>query len=286
MSKRKMKVLVTGGAGFIGSHVVDRLVEGNYEVVVIDNLLVGERHHVPKGVRLVEVDILNFDQLHPYFEGAWGVIHAAAIPRIAWGLADPCLTTATNVLGTVNVLEAARRHKIRRFVHSSSYALSSPSNPYNVSKLAAEEYVRIYHELYGLKTISLRYSNVYGPRQSDKGPGLNLLPALQRSKKEHGKLFITGDGTQDRDLIYVTDVARANLLALQSDWTGWLDICTGRNTSLNQLASYFDCPIEYIGPPQGDAKSLRANPERAEKVLGFKAEIFLERGIRETLTKI
>ncbi len=134
----------------------------------------------------------------------------------------------------------------------------------------AEEYVRIFHDLYGMDTIALRYANCYGSlRQSEKGPAINCIASLRKSKRDTGRIWITGDGEQTRDFIHVEDVCRANLLASQSHQNGFLDICTGKQTSINTIAHYFDCPIDYLEERQGDVKHLVQNPDKAWEAIGF-----------------
>lgn len=276
------KMLVTGGAGFLGHHLVKRLLNEGHEVVAIDNLLTGERQRVDKRALFVQADIRNFKEILPYFTGVDCVFHTAAIARTSWTVLDPILATEINVLGTVNVLEAARLHKVKRFVHSSSCIMYVPNTPYYTSKLAAEENVKIYHKLYGISTIALRYSNLYGKGQSEEGHSPNVFAAFRKSKKENGKIFVTGDGEQSRDYLHADDVVEANVLAGKSDYCGVIDVCTGVNTSLNEVVKYFDCPVEYIGERVGDIKHLYTDPKQAE-VIGFKSKVLLVDGIKDVL---
>jgi UDP-glucose 4-epimerase len=278
-----MKILVTGGAGFIGSHLVDRLIAEGHDVTVLDNFLTGKKENLNPKAKLIEADITDFDSIEKYFKDIDAVFHMAAVARMAWAFDVPRLTTQTNVFGTVNVLDAARAHNVKRFINSSSYSIGALINPYAISKFSAEEFVRIYNEVYGLPTISLRYANVYGKRQSEEGTGLNLVASLKRSKREDGKIWITGDGTQTRDQIHVSDIVDANILALASIWNGHLDICTGKNISLNELAALFNCPIEYRPAKKADPKDYHPDPKPAEKILGFRAKIKLEEGIKDVL---
>lgn len=279
-----MKILVTGGAGFIGSHIVDRLVTEGHDVTVLDNFLTGDRANVNPQATLVEADITNFDAIAPHFASIDAVFHTAAIARAAWGFEDPRRTAHINITGTVNVLDAARAAgTVKRFIHSSSYAIESLINPYNISKFSAEEFVRVYQSLFGLSTIALRYANVYGKRQSEKGTGLHILTSFKQSRQRDGKLWITGDGMQERDLIHVDDIVEANILAFASEWSGHLDICTGKNITLKEIASYFNCPIEYRPEKKGDPKTFHPNPEPAEKVIGFRAKINFADGVKEVL---
>ncbi len=266
-----MKILCTGGAGFIGSHLVDELIKQGHSVTVIDNLLTGDESNVNKHATFYNEDIRD-DTLLPLFIGIDAVFHLAAIARTQWCIDDPKLANDINVYGTLNMLELAREAGVKRFVHSSSCIVYVETTPYWVTKTAAENYVSIYPSLYGMSTIALRYSNAYGSlRQSEKGPAINCIASLRKSKRENGWVWITGDGEQSRDFIHVNDIVRANIMALESDLTGSLDICTGIQTSMNEIAAYFDCPIHHITERQGDVKHLIQDPIPAKAKLGFEA---------------
>jgi UDP-glucose 4-epimerase len=263
-----VKAFVTGVAGFVGSHLADRLIALGYEVVGIDNLLTGSMENVNPQVFFYNRDI-NDDNTD-LMRGCDVVFHLAAIARTQWCIDNPKLAHKTNATGTLNVLMNAKSAGVKRFVHSSSCIVYVPTTPYYVSKMAAENYVTIFPELYGMSTIALRYSNIYGSlRQSEKGPAINAIASLRKSKRETGRIWITGDGEQSRDFIHVDDVVRANILASKSLKTGWYDICTGKQTSMNEIASYFDCPIDYVEERQGDVKHLVQSPDRAKEELGF-----------------
>lgn len=282
-------ILVTGAAGFLGSHIVDRLLSEGYYVIGIDNLLTGSRDNLSqqKGnpqFHFIEADITNRKELSKIFTmGIEAVIHTAAIARTPWTIDEPLLAHDVNVTGTINLLEFSRIHGVKRFVHSSSCIVYVPNTPYYVSKLAAEEYSIIYKNLYGLSTIALRYQNMYGTRQSEKPPHPNVFAAFRASKKNDGKIFITGDGEQTRDFTHVSDAVEANMLALNSEVNGVMDICYGRGVSLNEVVKHFECPVEYIAERQGDIKDLLGDPTKAFELLGFKAKVQLEDGIADVL---
>lgn len=283
-----MKILVTGCAGFLGSHITDRLLADGHEVVGIDNLLTGSEENMAQNkdnprFTFHKRDIVNYGACLDVMQGVEAVIHTAAIARTPWTIDDPLLANAVNVTGTLNLLEAARAVGVKRFVHSSSCIVYVPNTPYYVSKLAAEEYVMLYERLFGMSTVVLRYQNLYGTRQSEKPPHPNVFAALRAAKKEHGKLFITGDGMQTRDYTHVSDAVEANILALNARCIGWMDICKGEAVTLNEVAAYFACPVEYIPERVGDVKHLLGNPEYAHKVLGFKAKVRLIDGIKDVL---
>lgn len=285
-----MKVLITGAAGFLGSHLTDRLLAEGHEVIGLDNFLTGSRENLEQHARnprfhLIEGSIIDRPLVSALMQAEHfdTVFHTAAIARTPWTIADPILSHDTTATGTLNVLEAARQTKVKRFVHSSSCIVYVPNTPYYVSKLAAEEYVRIYKELYGLSTIALRYSNIYGKRQSEKGHSPNVFAALRKAKKERGKIFITGDGEQTRDYTHVSDVVDANIRAANSEESGAYYVGTGVATSLNEVAPYFQCDIEYIEEREGDIKHLVRDGTEFKELFGWEPKIQIADGIVDVL---
>ena len=273
-----MKVFVTGCAGFIGSHLCDYLIEQGYEVVGIDNFLTGSPENINPKVKFYEADIRDLGKIQEIFQEEkpeW-VYHEAANPRTFLSIEDPLLDEGINITGTLNMLLAARDTGVKKFMFASSCIINSPNTPYYVSKLAGEEYCKVFAKLYDLPTVCLRYSNVYGSlRQSEKGSWINALTSLHKSKRDTGRIWISGDGEQTRDWTHVKDIARANLLAAKSDVTGVFDISTGVETSMNEVAKYFDCPIDYVPDLKGDAKHLSKtqNWVPAWNSFGYKFEI-------------
>lgn len=276
-----MKIIVTGGQGFIGSHLVDALIDRGDEVVVIDNGSSGKNRRT--GARYVEDDIKTIRGWEKEFEGAETVFHLAAIARTPWCIDDPILCYQTNVMGVINVLETARHYKIKRSVLASSNVVYAFMTPYRTSKEAGEALGKVYDEMYRQSVVSLRFSNVYGPRQSEEGPSPNVFAALRKSKKENGYLTITGDGEQTRDYTHVSDIVRGLILASESEYRGVVDLCTGTNTSLNVVAKYFGCPIKYIPDRPGDVKHIVQDPKPAKDILGWSATVRLEDGIKDVL---
>lgn len=278
-----MRYLVTGGAGFIGSHMVDRLIADGHDVVVLDNLLTGSLNNINPKAIFVEGDIQDVSYVEHAMQGCDGVFHFAAIARTPWTIEDPILCMATNLMGTTVVLEVARRMKIKRVVLSSSSVVYAAETPYKASKLGLEQIALAYREMFGMLIICLRYSNVYGPRQSEEGPSPNVFAALRKSKKEKGKLELTGDGEQTRSYTHVSDIVEGNWLAMQSDWCGNLDLTTGISTTLNDVAKYFDCPIEYIPDRKGDIMHIVQSPIEAKQILDWQAKVKLADGIIDVL---
>ena len=229
-----MKAVVTGGAGFIGSHLADALLAEGYETHVVDNLWGGHKEDVPERAVFHEKDILDTDAMREIFKDADVVFHEAARPRIPYSIDYPEESHEANVNGTLSVLLAARDAKVRRVVYASSSSCygdqtslplvetmaARPMNPYALQKYMAEEYTRVFSEVYGLTTVSLRYFSVYGPRMRPDGGYALAIPKFLALRKNNEVLPITGDGTQTRDFTHIRDVVRANLLAATSEKVG------------------------------------------------------------------
>jgi UDP-glucose 4-epimerase len=286
------KCLVTGGAGFIGSHLVDRLVADGHEVDVVD-LRVSEHEKVYRCTFDVCCDsFLNWALWTPDV-----IFHLAAISRTPDAILRPgdCLTT--NVHGTQRVLEFARDSGCPRVVVSSSNVVYAAPTPYKASKLAAEHFCEAYNHVYGLSVIALRYSNVYGSRLRKGDPA--VFSSFRDSAKDKGYIEITGDGEQSRDFTHVSDIVEGNILAWKSDHKGIVDLCTGRNLTLNQVCQVgrvvgscrggnrpgdasefysgaFRCPVRYIPERLGDVKHIIQHPEAAWDILGWEPKIRLE----------
>lgn len=268
-----MKALVTGGAGFIGSHLTDYLISNGHEVIVIDNLIRGKKENIHPKAIFIESDIRD-DLIGKHFQNIDWVFHTAAIATTPEAVTNPKLTNDINVTGTLNLLLAAKQHKIKKFIFSSSNVIYAPLTPYYVSKIAGEEYCRIFNSLYSMSTISLRYSNVYGSLRANP---INCIMALRKSWQTRSYIELTGDGNQSRDFTHIHDIVRANLLAANSDKTGNYDICTGVNTTLNQIASFFPTQIKYSKDREGDIKDIFQDPTLASQDLGFTATIKLDK---------
>jgi UDP-glucose 4-epimerase len=280
------KALVTGALGFIGSHLVDRLLSDGWEVTAVDNLLTGKRenlgHHAQNGK--LHVVVANTKQLDvTYFKDIDVVFNLAAIARTPWTIADPMLSHQMTTTNTLHALLMAKKAGVKRFVHSSSCIVYVPNTPYYVAKQAAEEYVRIFQSLYGLSTVSLRYSNVYGMRQSEEGISPNVFAALRKSKKESGRIYLTGDGEQTRDYTHVSDIVEANMLAAESEQVGAYYVGTGIATSLNDVAPYFNCIVEYVDERQGDIKHLVRDASEFQRMFGWQPKMALADGIVDVL---
>lgn len=294
-----MKILVTGGAGFIGSHLIDELLKRKHQVIVIDNFSTGKRENLNPKAEFFKKDIRNLKALLPLFKGVDFVFHLAALPRVQYSIENPIKTYDNNVNGTLNVLEAARRAKVKRVIYASSSSIygnqkkypfkeemiPKPLSPYACQKYISELLCQMYSTLYGLKTVCLRYFNAYGPRASTEGAYVLVTAVFLKLKKENKPLTVTGNGEQSRDFTHVYDIVRANILASQSKKVGKgevINIGGGKNYTINQVAKIFGGPIKYIAPRLEPKKTL-ADTKLAKKLLGWQPKIRFEEGIRELL---
>ena len=302
-----MDVLVTGGAGFIGSHVVDAMVARGHQVTVIDNLSTGKRANLSTEVSLVEVD-LRSDDLDAVFKRVrpQAVFHLAAQASVPNSVADPATDAEINILGTINLLERCRDAGVRRVVYSSTGGALygepeqtpcteehpiRPLSPYGVSKYVGESYVAMYGRLYGLEYAILRYANVYGPRQDPFGEA-GVVAIFGQRMVSGEDVVVFGDGTQERDFVYVEDVARANLLALERGSGQALNIGCGVGTSVNQLVTWlrestgYEREPTYTEPRAGDVYRIALDASRARRELGWEPKVSLEEGLRRTVASI
>ena len=291
------KIVVTGGAGFIGSHIVDALIDGGYEVHVVDNMSAGKKENVNPKAILHIVDIREKEKLIPIFKDAKYVFHEAAFPQVQYSIENPIETNEINVLGTLNVLEASRINKVKRVIFASSSAVygnqeilpitesmeASPLSPYGAEKYIGEVYMKLYAQIYGLETISLRYFNVYGPRQSAKGAYASVIPKFIEFRQKNEPLSITGDGEQTRDFVNVRDIVSANILAMKGDKVGKgevLNIGGSNQYSINYIAKLIGGDISYI-PPRIEPRKTQASIARAKGFLNWEPCVMLEDGIAE-----
>lgn len=298
--------LVTGGAGFIGSHLVQALLSHGCLVRVIDDLSTGKRENLPDDSRCVFIEgsILDEALLNQVMEGVDFVFHVAAAVSVPMSVENPLQTMQNNVMGTLQVLESARRWNVSRVIYSSSAAvygdleelplkethLPKPESPYGASKYAGEILCTAYARTFGMKTISLRYFNVFGPRQREDTPYANAIPIFINCILSGKAIPIFGDGEQTRDFIYVEDVVSANLLAARlADVGGEVFNCAGgREISINELVALLSKvagyvpSVEYLPPRPGDVRRSVGDVTLAERLLGFSTRVSLEEGLRRT----
>lgn len=270
-----MKCLVTGGAGFIGSHVVDALVKAGHDVVVVDQLSTGKRENLHPKAEFLHDDIEN-SKLWTGLGKHNYVFHLAARARIQPSIKQPVEAHNTNVNGTLNVLEYCRKHKSKLIFSGSSSIFQgdrlptsenhpkNPRNPYSLQKYICEHYIELYHKLYGLDYAILRYFNVYGERQLLGGAYATVLGIFLKQKADGKALKITSDGEQRRDFTYVKDVARANLMAM--NWSGAFNIGYGKNYSINQIAGIVGGKKQYIGERLGEVRETLSDNSKARKM--------------------
>ncbi|HEX5852085.1 MAG TPA: SDR family oxidoreductase [Solirubrobacteraceae bacterium] len=303
-----MRVLVTGGGGFIGSHLVQALLEDGHEVRVLDNFATGRRENLlglDASFDLVEGDIQSYERVHNAALGCEMVLHQAAMPSVPRSIQDPLTSNASNVIGTLNVLLAARDNDVRRVIFASSssvYGASEglpkhesqtplPISPYAVAKLAGEGYCRSFHSVYGLETVSLRYFNVFGPRQDPLSQYAAVIPNFLTAVLRGEDPTIFGDGTQTRDFTYISNVVDANRLAMTAaDVAGQsLNVACGGCISLNEVVSTIaeltgrEVEPQYDPPRVGDVPHSMASIERARAVLGFEPLIGFRDGLARTI---
>jgi len=302
-----MKHLVTGGAGFIGSNLAQRLLELGYHVRILDNLSTGRKDNLAEiagDVEFIEGDIRNVATVEKAVRGMDYVFHQAALPSVPRSVADPVTSNEVNIVGTLNLLEAARRAAVRRFVMASSSSvygeseelpkhegmIPSPLSPYAISKLANEHYCRVYWQLYKLRTVCLRYFNVFGPNQD---PGSEYAAVVPRfiTRLQTGKApIVYGDGEQSRDFTYVDNAVAANLLAAENDaMVGEVFNCAcGSQYTLNQLLDKLrkilgvDLPAQYDPPRQGDIRHSFAAIDKLVRH-GYRPTVDFEEGLRRTV---
>ncbi len=306
-----MNVLVTGGAGFIGSHVADELLAAGHKVVIVDDLNTGHRHNVPAQATFYAADICDAPTMAAIFadEGIEAISHQAARANVRASMEDPIPYATTNVLGTLVLLELARKHQCHKFVFASTggavygegYSADGsklpftestwpqPKDNYGANKLSMEFHLDLYHANYGLKYTILRYPNVYGPRQDSKGEaGVIAIFAGAMLAGEPTK--INGDGKQQRDFCYVGDVARANRLALESDVIGIFNVGTGVPTDINtihqQLTTITNYPREPLHLPAavGEVRATYLDSSKIQQALGWQAEVSLSDGLQQVVT--
>lgn len=300
------QVLITGGAGFIGSHTADTLLAQGFAVRVLDNLSNG-KHANLNAVALadgrlsfIEGDVRDAAVVDAAASGVDAVLHLAAQVSVPLSVADPVASSTHNIAGFLNVLDAVRRCKIPRMVYASSAAVygvpealplneantTRPLSPYGLEKLINDQYAALYRELYGVSSVGMRYFNVYGPRQDPKSPYAGVISKFADALEGAKALRVFGDGMQTRDFIYVGDVARANALALRADVTGVLNVGTGTSVTLLQLIDAmkeaFGKPAEvrHEPPATGDIAHSATSPERLKQTLGWQPDTPFVQGLR------
>jgi UDP-glucose 4-epimerase len=297
-----MKIILTGGAGFIGSHIQDAYLAMGHEVLVIDNLITGNLRNLSRKSAFYQMDIASpevkniFESFKPDI-----VNHHAAQMDVRKSVADPVYDAQVNVIGMINLLEAARQVGVKKFIFASSGGAiygeqdyfpadeahpTRPASPYGLTKWVGEEYLKLYERLYSISHVVLRYANVYGPRQNPHGEA-GVVAIFSKRLLKGQVPVINGDGTQTRDYVYVGDIIEANCMALRGEASGIYNIGTGIETDVNTLASILgkhagSDRLEHGPPKSGEQKRSAISYQSAEKSLGWRPTVPLEEGLRKT----
>lgn len=295
-----MKTIVTGGAGFIGSHLVDLLMEKGHKVTVIDNFLTGKKENISQWMgnenfQLIEADVSDYEKIKDYFKGIDWVFHLAGSAEIVPSINEPLKYFKNNVLGTISVLEASRRGGVKKFIYaasSSCYGLAKvfptpedasidPQYPYALTKYLGEELVFHYFKVYKLKVISLRLFNVYGPRVRTSNSYGAVFPIFLSQKANGYPFTVIGDGNQKRDFVFVSDVCEAFLKAAESDIEGEIfNVGTGNPRSINEIVNLLKGEVVYLPKRPGEPDCTWADISKIKKKLGWEPKVSLEEGIK------
>jgi nucleoside-diphosphate-sugar epimerase len=300
-----MKCLITGGAGFIGSHIVKELVKKNNKVKVLDNLSTGNLSNIKdviEDIEFIKADIRDKEIVYKITKDVDYILHQAAIPSVIRSINNPLECNDNNLIGTLNLLYAAKENKVKRFIYASSSSVygdipklpkeeddtPQPISPYGVSKLAGEYYCKVFYKIYGLETVILRYFNVFGENQNPNSEYSAVIPRFIFRMLKNQPPIIYGDGNQTRDFTYVSNVVEANIQALtQEKAKGQIfNIASGRNISIKQLVELINSllgknltPI-YQSSRKGDIKHSLASIDKAKKILNYELKVGLEEGLR------
>lgn len=303
-----MKALVTGGAGFIGSNLAVRLLHEGHDVTILDNLSTGKKANVPSGVKFINGDVRDAQTVGSAARDQDWIFHEAALGSVPRSLEDPLTSNQVNVDGTLNVLEAARRHDAKKVVFASSSSVygdtptlpkvetmaTHPMSPYAVTKLAGESYCRAYFSSYGIRTTALRYFNVFGPRQDPNGAYAAVIPRFCMAALAGQPLTILGDGLQSRDFTFVEDVVSANIACTQASSSNGLaiNVGSGHSTSLMELAKQICAltgsrsPIVHMAPRPGDVRDSLASLALARDAFGYDCKWTLSKGLHATIASM
>ncbi len=291
------KVIVTGGAGFIGSHIVDALVEQGYEVHVVDNMSAGKKENINPKAILHTVDVREYEKLLPIFKDVKYVFHEAAMPQVEYSMHNPVETNEINVTGLLNVLEASRVSNVQRLMFAASSAAygdqdtlplaetmeARPLSPYGAHKYIGEVYCALYARVFNLETVSLRYFNVYGLRQSSTGAYASVIAKFIDLKKENKPMTIVGDGEQTRSFVHVKDIVIANIAAMKGEKVGKgevINIGTHEMYSVNQIAALLGGEFIYIAP-RIEPRATSADISKAKELLDWSPSIKFEDALIE-----
>lgn len=296
----KEKVVITGGAGFIGSHLSNRLLKEGFDVYVIDNLTSGKKHYLDKKIKFFNIDIRDLDAIKKIFIGAKYIFHLAALPSVPYSIENPIETMETNTIGTMNIFEASKNINVKKIINISSCSVYGdnknielketnkikPKSPYALHKFFGEEMSKLYSKIYNLNIVNLRLFNVYGPNQRKTGAYVFVIARFLDLNKKNKTLEITGDGKQKRDFVHVYDVVEAIIKTMNSKIKSGdvINIGSGKSYTINQIAKIVGGKIKYI-EERLEPKNARANINKAIKLLKWRPKIKLTKGI-EMLKKM
>lgn len=293
----KKTYVVTGGAGFVGTNLCERLIRDGHAVIVVDDLSGGNAERLPKEVTFHKLDICETEALTSIMRGADVVVHLAALPRVQFSIEHPFEAQHANVDGTLSVLESARIAGVKRVVYAASSSAygdqdvmplvetmpPQPKSPYGLHKYYGEVMMKLWANIHGLETVSLRFFNVYGPHLDPNGAYALVIGKFLKQRMDNMPMTITGDGEQSRDFTYVADTVDAIVRATQSDKVGKgevFNVGAGRNITVNEIARLIGGPVEYL-PPRIEPKHTQADSSYINQVLGWKATVTIEEGIAE-----
>lgn len=293
------KILVTGGAGFIGGHLVDKLIEKGHDVVVLDNLSTGKKENVNEKADLKVADICDFEAIRPFFDGIEYVFHLAALPRVPISVKDPIGTSQINIMGTINVFKASQEAGVKRVMFASSSSVYGnentppfkedmtpmPVSPYALQKRVGEQFAQLFTELYKTPVIILRYFTSYGPRMIFDSEYSLAIGKFFRLRKENKPLTIFGDGEQTRGFCYVMDIANGNIKAMESDKLKGgeiINIGGSEIISVNQLADLMGGEKVYLPPREGDIRFSMGDISKAKELIDWQPEFTFKQGIEDT----
>lgn len=293
------KILVSGGAGFIGGHLVDKLIAKGHDVVVLDNLSTGKKENVNEKAELMELDICDFEAIRPFFNEIDYVFHLAAKARVPISVKDPIGTSQINIMGTINVFKASQEAGVKRVVFASSSSVYGngnkppfkeemtpmPVSPYAMQKLVGEQFAKLFTELYKIPIVILRYFTSYGPRMIFDSEYSLAIGKFFRLKKENKPLTIFGDGEQTRGFCYVMDIASGNIKAMESDKLKGgeiINIGGSEIISVNQLADLMGGERVYLPPREGDVRFSMGDVSKAKELIDWQPEFSFKQGIDET----
>jgi len=294
------KILVTGGAGFIGSHLTDKLLGKGYKVAVIDNLSTGKRENLNPRADFYYFDICDFDKIKSLFTDVDFVFHLAALPRVPFSIEDPVSTAKVNILGSINVFKAAIDAKVKKVIYVSSSSVygnqeelplredmvPNPISPYALQKLTGEKFAQLFNSVYGIPIVSLRYFSVYGPRLNMDSEYSLVIGKFLKQKKAGKPLTIFDNGTQGRGFSYVDDVVEATIKTMKAPGLKGAEVInvgSERSYSINDLASLIGGEVQYLPPRSGDIRDSRADITLAKKYLNWQPKINFEQGLKRTV---